>query len=239
MNALFISDLHLDASRPDISERFSVFLRDGIADIDALYILGDLFEAWLGDDAADDELCTLVAGGLSRLSRSNIAVYFMHGNRDFLLGQKFAQRCGMRILADPTVIQLQGEPTLLLHGDTLCTDDVAYQSFREQVRRKDWQSRFLQQTVAQRRDFAAQARAASRQHQKGLDSEIMDVNPSAVARTLKQFGVRRMIHGHTHRPAIHHHGSGMLDGVRIVLGDWYEQGSSLRVTPDSIALQSF
>lgn len=240
MNALFISDLHLHASRPDITERFAAFLRDSVADIDTLYILGDLFEAWLGDDAADDKLCTLVADGLSRLSQRNVAIFFMHGNRDFLLGQHFAARCGMRILADPTVVDLQGEPTLLLHGDTLCTDDTAYQAFRGQVRNPAWQGQFLAQGIAQRRAFAEQARAASQQHQAGLDSAITDVNQLQVERTFELFGVRRMIHGHTHRPAVHRYDDkGGGENLRIVLGDWYEQGSSLRVSPEGVELRSF
>jgi UDP-2,3-diacylglucosamine hydrolase len=164
-------------------------------------------------------------------------VYFMHGNRDFLLGQRYAARCGMRILPDPSVINLFGQPALLLHGDTLCTDDVAYQGFRAQVRDPAWQANFLRQPIDRRRAFAEQARAASRQHQATAASAIMDVNPGEVERVLRRFGVRRMIHGHTHRPAVHRVELDGAEAERIVLGDWYAQGSSLLVSPDTADLR--
>lgn len=240
MSQLFISDLHLDPTRPDISARFEQLLRDEAHGIEALYILGDLFEAWIGDDAADDPLSASVANGLAELAGRGARIFFMHGNRDFLVGQQFARRCAMRILPDPCVIDLYGTPTLLLHGDTLCTDDTAYQAFRGQVRNPAWQGQFLSQGIAQRRAFAQQARAASQQHQAGLDSAITDVNQLQVERTFELFGVRRMIHGHTHRPAVHRYaGKDGGENLRIVLGDWYEQGSSLRVRPDDIELRSF
>lgn len=240
MSQLFISDLHLDPAQPAITARFEQLLRDEIGGVESLYVLGDLFEAWLGDDAADDPLSARVAKGLSDLARGGTRVYFLHGNRDFLVGQEFASRCAMRILPDPCVVDLYGTSTLLLHGDTLCTDDTAYQAFRGRVRNRTWQGQFLAQSIAQRRAFAQQARAASRQHQAGLDSAITDVNPLQVERMFERFGVHRMIHGHTHRPAIHRY-EGKRDGgnLRIVLGDWYEQGSSLRVSPEGIELRSF
>lgn len=240
MSHLFISDLHLDPARADITARFEQLLSGATEGIEALYILGDLFEAWVGDDAADDALSTGVANGLAELSARGTRIYFLHGNRDFLVGQEFARRCGMRILPDPCVVVLYGTPTLLLHGDTLCTDDTAYQVFRALVREPGWQARFLAQSIEQRRAFAAQARAASQQHQSGLDAAITDVNGLQVARMFDLYGVPRMIHGHTHRPAIHRYaGESGGERLRIVLGDWYEQGSSLRVGPEGADLSSF
>lgn len=236
MTTLFISDLHLDETRPQIVELFERFLADEARRADALYILGDLFEAWIGDDD-DASLPARVASALKALKDSGVPVYFIAGNRDFLLGEDYARRAGMAILEDGTVVDLHGTPTLLLHGDTLCTDDAAYLAFRKQVRDPAWQRQFLAQPLAARRAFAQQARNASREHTSQSTMTIMDVNPHAVEAALRDARVTRMIHGHTHRPAVH---DLELDGElaqRIVLGDWYEQGSVLRVDADSIALQ--
>lgn len=235
MTTLFISDLHLDETRPRIVELFDRFLANEARHADALYILGDLFEAWIGDDD-DAPLPARVASGLEALSDSGVPVYFIAGNRDFLLGDDYAQRAGMTILDDGTVVDLHGTPTLLLHGDTLCTDDAAYLAFRKQVRNPAWQRQFLSQPLAARRTFAQQARDASREHTSQTAMTIMDVNQRAVEAVLRDAHVARMIHGHTHRPAIHDFA---LDGElaqRIVLGDWYEQGSVLRVDADAIEL---
>lgn len=226
MSTLFISDLHLDPARPRIVELFTEFLGTQARGARALYILGDLFESWIGDDD-DSALAQTVANGLSGLSKSGVPVFFMHGNRDFLLGESYAQRAGMTLLTDPTVVEFAGGRTLLMHGDTLCTDDIAYQKFRAQVRDPDWQKQFLARSLAERRAFAEQARAESRQHTALARPEIMDVNSDAVAAAMREHGVRTMIHGHTHRPAIHRF---ELDGraaERVVLGDWYEQSSVL------------
>ncbi len=236
MTILLISDLHLDAARPQITALLERFLREQARQATALYILGDLFEAWVGDDD-DSELPARVAAALADLRAHGVPVYFLAGNRDFLLGSGYARRAGMTLLEDGVVHTLAGTPTLLLHGDTLCSDDAAYQAFRRQVRDPAWQRDFLARPLAERKDFAAQARVASRDHQRGAREALMDVNADAVAHALRTAGVSRMIHGHTHRPAIH---DLVLDGVpaqRIVLGDWYEQGSLLRVTRDQAMLQ--
>ena len=225
MSHWFISDLHLDPSRPRITDLFLRFLHELPAEVESLFILGDLFEAWIGDDAVD-ELGASVASGIRRAADRGVTVRFMRGNRDFLLGRDFCARAGMRLLPDACVLDIGGVSTLLLHGDTLCTDDVAYQSFRRQVRDPAWIDGFLQKPVAQRIAFAQQARAASQQHQQQLDETITDVNADEVAVSLRRCGVSRIIHGHTHRPAIHP-ATQHCPGERIVLGDWYEQGSLL------------
>ena len=237
MTALLISDLHLDTARPQITVLFERFLREQGRQATALYILGDLFEAWVGDDD-DSELPARVAAALADLRAAGVPIYFMAGNRDFLLGADYARRAGLTRLDDGVVHTLSGTPTLLLHGDTLCTDDEAYQAFRRQVRDPAWQRDFLARPLAARKAFAAQARAASRSHQQHARAAIMDVNADAVAQVLRAAGVTRMIHGHTHRPAIH---DITLDGApaqRIVLGDWYEQGSVLRLTREAAELSS-
>ena len=228
MSTLFVSDLHLDATRPRIVELFESLLGGEARKADALYILGDLFEAYIGDDD-DAPLNARVASALRGLADTGVPVFFIAGNRDFLLGADYARRAGMTLLDDVTVADLHGTPTLLLHGDTLCTDDATYLAFRAQVRDRAWQRQFLSQPVEARRAFAAKARDASREHVSRTDMAIMDVNQGAVEAALREAGVARMIHGHTHRPAIHDFA---LDGTparRIVLGDWYEQGSVLRV----------
>ena len=238
MATLFVSDLHLDDARPHIVELFERFCAGEARAADALYVLGDLFEAFIGDDD-DAALNRRVADALRGVADAGVSVHFIVGNRDFLLGDDYARRCGMDILVDGTVIDLYATPTLVLHGDILCTDDQAYLAFRKQVRDPAWQAAFLARPLSERRAFAAQARDASRAHTSTTDTAIMDVNQIAVEHALRGAGVERMIHGHTHRPAIHDF---MLDGrpaQRIVLGDWYEQGSVLRVTAESIELRGF
>jgi UDP-2,3-diacylglucosamine hydrolase len=228
VTTLFISDLHLDESRPEIVGQFERFLASEARNADALYILGDLFETWIGDDD-DAALPARAASSLGALRDSGVPVYFIAGNRDFLLGDDYARRAGLTILDDGTVVDLYGTPTLLMHGDTLCTDDAAYLAFRRQVRDPAWQRQFLSQPLAARRAFAQQARTASREHTSQTAMGVMDVNQGAVEAALRDARVARMIHGHTHRPAVHDF---TLDGAaaqRIVLGDWYEQGSVLRV----------
>ena len=235
MTTLFVSDLHLDDARPHIVADFERFCAGEARQADALYVLGDLFEAYIGDDD-DAALNARIADALHGAADAGVPVHFIVGNRDFLLGEDYARRCGMHLLDDGVVIDLYGTPTLILHGDVLCTDDAAYLAFRKQVRDPAWQAAFLARPLAERRAFAAQARDASRAHTSQTDMAIMDVNHSAVERALRQADVARMIHGHTHRPAIHDF---MLDGEpaqRIVLGDWYEQGSVLRVDRDTASL---
>ena len=226
MSILFISDLHLDESRPQLVDAFEELLATQAKNVDALYILGDLFESYIGDDD-DAALNARVARATRTLRDAGVPVFFMHGNRDFLLGPDYAARAGMTLLEDPAVIELAGERVLLMHGDTLCTDDVEYLKFRTLVRDPNWQRAFLAKPLAERRAFAAQARGESRRHTANAKPEIMDVNQIAVEAALRTHGVRRLIHGHTHRPATHRFDVDGMKAERIVLGDWYEQASSL------------
>jgi UDP-2,3-diacylglucosamine hydrolase len=233
---LFISDLHLDAERPAVTRLFLDFL----AGLDpqqctGLYILGDLFEAWIGDDD-DNAHYQQVLAGLRATTARGLPIWVMHGNRDFLLGEDFARATGCTLLADPALIDLGGIPTLLMHGDTLCTDDHEYLQFRQMVRNPDWQRQFLAKPLAERRQIAANLRETSRQRTGEKQAEIMDVNQLSVLGTLQQHGVMRLIHGHTHRPAVHNLTLGGQPAQRIVLGDWYEQGSLLRSENGSLKL---
>ncbi|MHA6204035.1 UDP-2,3-diacylglucosamine diphosphatase [Dyella soli] len=237
MATLFISDLHLDDSRPKITRLFEEFLAgDEARAADAVYILGDLVEAWIGDDD-DAELPRRIAKATAALHDHGVPVYFMVGNRDFLLGQAFAARAGFTLLDDGTVHELYGRPTLLMHGDVLCTDDLAYQAVRQQVRTPAWQAQILAMPLDARRAFAAKAREDSRAHTGSTMETIMDVNAEAVAQAMGDAGVTRLIHGHTHRPAIHRFDLDGQPAERIVLGDWYEHGSVLRVTPEGAELR--
>jgi UDP-2,3-diacylglucosamine hydrolase len=224
MARLFVSDVHLDAGAPAAVEQFLEFLATRAADAQALYILGDLFETWVGDDDPDPAKAR-VRAGLRALTRRGIACFVLHGNRDFLLGPDFCRSTGSRLLADPVIADLDGERVLLSHGDALCTDDHPYQELRSIVRTREWQRRFLSLPLADREMLANQARAGSRNHISRTIPYIMDVNADAVAAAYRATRVRRIIHGHTHRPAVH---DTTIDGEpaqRIVLGAWYEQGS--------------
>jgi UDP-2,3-diacylglucosamine hydrolase len=242
MTTLFISDLHLDPERPEITRLFGEFIDSEARQAEALYILGDLFEAWVGDDDPS-ETGAFVATTLRMLSDAGVRVFFQHGNRDFLLGRDFADRAGLQLLPEHAVVILLGEPVLLMHGDSLCTGDTAYQAFRAQTRQATWREQFLAQPLAARLAFAARAREASQQRQGEMKRDdrsqfetITDVAPEAVTNTLSQYAIRTLIHGHTHRPAIH---DLSVDGracQRIVLGDWYTQGSVLRVDHDGMHL---
>jgi len=238
MTTLFISDLHLDASRPEITRLFLDFLENEAASADALYILGDLFEAWIGDDASD-EVGDAVAGGLAKLHEKRVPCFYIHGNRDFLLGDAYARRARMTLLPDPSIVAIEGEDVLLMHGDSLCTDDRAYQQFKTQVRDPRWQRQFLARSVEERQQFAAQARAESQRYTRSAGDALMDVNHDAVVSALRRSGTLRLIHGHTHRPARHEIDIDAKAVERIVLGDWYEQGSALRVAPSRIELTAF
>lgn len=220
MSVLFASDLHLDPARPAEIGAFLHFLAGPAREAGSLYLLGDLFEAWIGDDD-DDPLVACVADGLSALARAGVPIFFQHGNRDFLLGAEFAARCGMRLLDEAVVVDVGGMPTLLMHGDQLCTRDHAYQAFRHQARDPEWQRQVLAQPLAARRALADKARADSRAHTAGAASDIMDVDPDAVRAALAAHGVRRLIHGHTHRPALHRFATPDGDAERIVLPDWH------------------
>lgn len=226
MSTLFISDLHLDDSRPEIVATFERFLAEEALGADALYILGDLFESWIGDDD-DSPLADRVANALRELSDSGVPVYFMRGNRDFVLGEKYAKRAGMKILADPTVIDLHGTKALLMHGDTLCTDDIDYQKFRRLMHNRWFQRIALALPLRIRRKIAAGLRGKSQKHVSMKAENIMDVNQTAVESEMRRHGVKLLIHGHTHRPATHRFDLDNQIAERIVLGDWYDQRSVL------------
>jgi len=223
---LFISDLHLDPERPAVTGLFLGFLATRAREADAVYILGDLFEAWIGDD--DDAPLNLeVMQGIRACVDAGTPVYVMHGNRDFLLGDRFAARSGCMLLTDPARIDLYGTPTLLMHGDLLCTDDIEYLAFRGMVRDSGWQSALLAKPLAVRREMAADMRRNSREANAGKPESIMDVNPAAVRDAMTQHAVLQLIHGHTHRPGVHEMQIAGQPARRYVLGDWYDQGSML------------
>ena len=228
MTTLFISDVHVDAAQPAITQRLLHFLGGEARTARALYILGDLFESWIGDDDAADGDRQQVISALRALCDAGTACFVMHGNRDFLLGQRFSAASGVQLLPDPLLLTLYGRRVLVMHGDALCADDVSYQRLRATVRDADWQRRFLDLSLPARRTLADAARAGSQNHTAALEYKIADVNPDSVATVLRAAGLDTLLHGHTHRPGIHHF---MLDGrecTRIVLGDWYTQGSVLR-----------
>lgn len=229
MSTLFISDLHLDPGRPAITALFFDFLQARARSATALYILGDLFEAWIGDDD-DAPLATEVATHLRAVRDSGVALYFVHGNRDFLLGPDYAARAGLALLPETRVIDLYGTPTLIMHGDTLCTDDVDYQAFRAKVRNPAWQRQVLALPLVQRRAMAGQLRETSRAANRLKPEDITDVNPAAVNAALHQHGASRLIHGHTHRPGRHPLNIAGRAAERLVLGAWYDQGSLLECT---------
>jgi len=233
MTTLFISDLHLDASRPHITRLFLGFVRGEASQAKALYILGDLFEAWIGDDV-DDETADQVAEALAALHAQGVPCFYIHGNRDFLLGDAYARRSRMTLLPDPSVIDIEGQRVLLMHGDTLCIDDAPYQAFRQQAHAPAWQRAFLARPIEERQVFAAQARAESRRYTRSVDDAITDVNDAAVRAALSETDVRSLIHGHTHRPTVHRIDMNGVYAHRFVLGDWYEQGSMLRATSEGL-----
>jgi UDP-2,3-diacylglucosamine hydrolase len=224
---LFISDLHLDAQRPEITRQFVDFLQNEARGADALYILGDLFESWVGDDAPDFGQQEAIAA-IRTLTAGGVPCFVMHGNRDFLLGTEFCSRSGARLLSDPLIITLYGEPVLVMHGDALCTDDRPYQRLRATVRDHDWQRRFLALSVAQRRALAGAAREGSRAHTAAIEYAIADVNATSLAQAMHAAGAATLLHGHTHRPGFYPFAIDGRPCMRIVLGDWYTQGSVLR-----------
>jgi UDP-2,3-diacylglucosamine hydrolase len=226
--SLLVSDLHLAAERPHIVEQFFRFLSGPTRGAQALYVLGDLFEYWVGDDDLDDPLNRSVALGFAELAAHGTEVCFMHGNRDLLVGTEFARRASARLLDDPSLIDLFGTPTLLMHGDTLCTGDVEYQRYRAYAHAPANQARFLAQPVAARHAEVAALRSRSESAKKGKSDEIMDVSEPAVVEVLRKAGYPRLIHGHTHRPAHHVHQVDGHECERWVLGDWYANGSYLR-----------
>ncbi len=230
---LFISDLHLDSSRPAVTQALGEFLEEHQA-ADALYILGDLFEAWVGDDD-DTPLVQHVANLLAGFSAAGPDLYLMRGNRDFLLGETFCARVGATLLADPTVIDLYGRRVLLMHGDSLCTADTAYQEFREMSRSPEWQAGVLSRSLTERRALAADLRSQSREATSNKAEDIMDVTPEEVDKVMSRHGVDCLIHGHTHRPKHHSH----AQGERWVLGDWHSHAWVVFASPEKISLVNF
>ncbi|MCY7389081.1 MAG: UDP-2,3-diacylglucosamine diphosphatase [Burkholderiales bacterium] len=224
----FISDLHLCAERPDITRLFERFMEETAPAAASLYILGDLFEYWIGDDQLDiDPLARNVVAQLAALAAKGTKIFFMHGNRDFLLGDRFARSASFEILSDPTMVSIGSVPVLLMHGDTLCTDDVAYQSFRAQVRSPAWQQAILAKPIAERIALAQSIRSQSDIEKSMKADAIMDVNADVVSGTFRSNGFPVLVHGHTHRPARHEHTVGGHTCVRWVLQDWHNFGGYL------------
>jgi UDP-2,3-diacylglucosamine hydrolase len=232
-HSLFASDLHLDSEAPWAIDAFLAFLDGPARAAEALYLLGDLFEVWVGDDDDNPDNARACAG-LARLTASGVAVYALHGNRDFLLGEAFTKRTGVKLLPDPVLLDLYGVPTLLSHGDVFCTEDFAYQELRSIVRQPGWQLRFLSLPLEARRDLASAARAGSKAHTQRTVPTIMDVNPGAVSRAMRATGARRLIHGHTHRPAVHPFVVEGVNAERVVLAPWYEAASCLAVDDSGV-----
>ncbi len=239
---LLISDLHLHPGTPEVTDGFLRWLEERACGCEALYILGDFFEAWIGDDLLDlagadpsgqADLAARVAVALKRLAEDGTALYLMHGNRDFLLGERFAEETGATLLADPSVVELGGERVLLMHGDSLCTRDTAYQAFRAQARHPQWQAQILAMPVAERIALAAQLREQSGEANSGKAEEIMDVTPEEVVKVMADQGVTTLIHGHTHRPAVHRLEVNGRPARRLVLGDWQPgKGWEIRIDGD-------
>jgi UDP-2,3-diacylglucosamine hydrolase len=228
MHTLFISDLHLCAERPHIVQKFLDFVANTAPQAETLYVLGDLFESWAGDDELEDPFNAAVADAFRELCGKGVPVYFMHGNRDLLIGPEFTARCSAQLINDPSLLDLYGTRTLIMHGDTLCTDDIDYQKFRVYARNSDNQKKFLAQPLAARKQQMKGMRAESISSKQAKPEEIMDVSMTAVAQVLREHHYPRIIHGHTHRPARHVH---TVDGhtcERWVLNDWYQRGGYLR-----------
>jgi len=226
MTVLFIADLHLEQVRPDIADLFFKFLQQQAVHAEALYILGDLFEVWIGDDDAS-EFNQSIIRAIYRLADQGTAVYFMRGNRDFLIGRKFRRQSACQILGDEHLIQLNGQPTLLMHGDTLCTRDFDYLKFRKKTRNFFVQQLFLLKSLEKRREIARKARQQSYDHTRSTAPEIMDVTQAEVERVMQKYQALQLIHGHTHRPAVHEFQSQGKTLRRTVLAPWHDQGSAL------------
>ncbi|MFV8782403.1 UDP-2,3-diacylglucosamine diphosphatase [Microbulbifer sp. SA54] len=235
MTSFIISDLHLDESRPALTRAFFDFLHGQAAGAKALYILGDFFEVWIGDDD-DAPLAQEVARQLKVYADKGTAVFLMHGNRDFLLGEDYAERCGATLLPDPSLAKLGGEQVLLMHGDSLCTRDLEYMAFRQQARNPQWQQALLAKPLEERRQIAAQIRAASKSMNSNKAEDIMDVTPEEVAAVMRKFGVQTLVHGHTHRPARHQLEIDGNPAQRIVLGDWGKLGWCIRANENGLEL---
>ena len=227
MATLFISDLHLEAERPDIARQFLQFMNTDARECEELYILGDLFEAWVGDDDPNTHYFT-IKRALRTLVDRGVPVYFMHGNRDFMVGREFSNETGVKILKDPHRVDMYGQKVLLSHGDVLCTDDVQYQKVRKMTRDPEWQANMRAKPLKERLRIAAEARRHSLEQTINMSLAIMDVNQQAVEAMIREHNVDVLLHGHTHRPGVHTVDLGNRKAKRIVLGDWYRQGSVVR-----------
>ena len=237
MSYCFISDLHLNQDRPDITKAFLNFLENTACKAEKLYILGDLFEAWIGDDD-QNEFISEIQNALIRINKTT-KVLFMHGNRDFLIGPDFASSAGMKILTDPVVEEMFGDPVLLMHGDLLCTEDIDYQKFRKVSRDIKWQKEFLSKPLAERRIIAQNLRGASKEATGKKKEEIMDVSECEVIKMIQESSVSLLIHGHTHRPNSHSIALEKHTAKRIVLGDWDEYGWYVWMDSNSCELNKF
>lgn len=218
--ALFVSDLHLQAGMPHTTAAFLAFIEHHASHAQQLYLLGDIFEAWAGDDDLDDAYNRSIVDALRRLHASGVTVYWMAGNRDFLTGERFAQAAGAAMLPDPHIVHIAGRTIVLTHGDAWCTDDDAYMQFRAQVRHPAWQKQFLSLSLQERKEIIESLRAGSQEAQRGKSYEIMDVNAAAITELFEKSGTTIMIHGHTHRPARHEQTHDEETRVRYVLSDW-------------------
>ena len=237
MSYCFISDLHLNEDRPDITKAFLNFLENTACKAEKLYILGDLFEAWIGDDD-QNEFISKVQNALIKISKTT-KVFFMHGNRDFLVGPEFASSAGMKILNDPVVEEMFGNPVLMMHGDLLCIKDIDYQKFRKVSRDIKWQTEFLSKSLGERRKIAQDLRSASKEATGGKKEEIMDVSESEVIKMIRESSVNLLIHGHTHRPNSHNIDLENHTAKRMVLGDWDEYGWYIWMDSNSCELNKF
>jgi len=236
---LFISDLHLSPERPEIIQLYINFLNQQAAQASSLYILGDLVEYWLGDDDKAEGLSEAF-NCMKEQADKGLAIYLMHGNRDFLMGQSLAQRAGCTLISEPYTAEFNNTPVLLMHGDTLCTDDVRYQEFRTLLRSQQWKDDFLSKSLTEREQIAEGLRSQSKEETLNKAENIMDANAEAIVQAFSQYKVSLMIHGHTHRPAIHSLTVGAKPAKRIVLGDWYSHGSVLEFTdPEHFELKTF
>jgi len=233
MSSCFISDLHLDHKRKDIKKAFFKFLESEASGFENLYILGDLFEVWIGDDF-EDEFTSEVISELKKFSLKDKNIFIMHGNRDFLLGEKFAKKCGAKLISDPLILNKEEKKIMLSHGDIFCTDDLEYQSFKEKVRNEKWQKEFLSKDLKDREEIAKNLRKESAMKNSKKEDYLMDVNKSEVEKIAQEYEVDILIHGHVHRPKIHNEAFGQ----RIVLGDWDKKYWFISLIGEKISLHS-
>ena len=233
MSSCFISDLHLDHKREDIKKAFFKFLESEASEFKNLYILGDLFEVWIGDDF-EDKFSNEVISELKKFSLKDKNIFIMHGNRDFLLGKKFAEKCGAKLISDPLILDNEKKRIMLSHGDTFCTDDLEYQSFKEEVRNEKWQEEFLSKDLKDREEIAKNLRKESSMKNSKKEGYLMDVNKSQVEKIAQENEIEILIHGHVHRPKIHNE----IFGQRIVLGDWDKKYWFISLVGEKVNLHS-